>query len=525
MRTKLFLLLIMVCAVAKAQTVEVSGAQSGVWDADTIRITGNVKIVDSLLIAPGTTVLFDKFYSIMVADGSSLKAKGTPKDSIVFTFADTTGFHIYNSDSGGWNGFQFMKAGKVVMDYCLLQYGKAADTLDRFGGAMCFYECADVEINHTTLRCNFSREFGGAIFARGSNMKFSDCQINENKVYTYDGTNALYGAGACFQQCDVEMERMEFRDNYGPYCIGGALSLDSCSFRIDRGTFINNIGLNGGGLYLIRSHEKECLLSNLLFDGNFSGHFGGGFALLDSSPLIYNVLITNNQSEGVSCNGVFFYGHSSPVLDNCIVFGNYPSASGSVMDTTQMWAWTMDGFAPEFHNCLVEGGLKHIHNGDLISVFENVIDTDPLFVDAEHHDFRLSEGSPCRDAGNEKTPLFITNGLDLAGMPRLINDRIDIGPYEYSGASVQHNQIGLSFAKLVGNPINGQSRVELNLDKTGDAVVIVYSMSGDRVASKTIHIEGSNSMEIGDLVDRLAPGLYLIEVAVDGKVCTLKAVK
>lgn len=524
MKTRLLLLLIIVCGFAKAQTIAVGGSQTGVWDADTIRVTEDVKVVDSLVIAPGTVVLFEKFWSIIVADGASLKALGAPEDSVVFTIADTTGFHVYNSGLGGWNGFQFMQAGKVLMEYCVLQYGKAADTLDRFGGAMCFVDCPDVEINHTTLRCNFSREFGGAIFARDSKLKFSDCSINDNRVYTLDGTYAMYGGGGCFQKCDVEMTRMEFRGNYGPTCIGGAMSLDSCSLRIDRCSFINNIGLNGGGFYLMRSMDKECRISNLLFDDNFSGHFGGGFALMDVSPEIYNVLVINNRSEGVSCNGIFFYGHCSPKLSNCIVYGNYPMGP-FIGDTTQMWAWTTDGFAPEFYHCLIEGGLKYIHSGDLIQVFEDVIDTDPLFVDAEHHDFRLSEGSPCRDAGDEKTPAFITEGLDLAGMLRVLNDRIDMGPYEYSGASVDHFETPVPFAKLIGNPLRGQSRVELNLDAAHEAVMTVYSMTGSRVAQRAFCVESSNSLEIGDLVDRLAPGLYMIEIAIDGKVCALKAVK
>ena len=53
----------------------------------------------------------------------------------------------------------------------------------------------------------------------------------------------------------------------------------------------------------------------------------------------------------------------------------------------------------------------------------------------------------------------------------------------------------------------------------------IYSLTGNRVARRSFCLDGSDRLEIGSLVEHLAPGLYVIEIAVDGKVCTLKAVK
>ena len=118
----LVLLLVFVSILVYGQNVEVGGLQSGVWDADIVHVVADVKVADSLVVASGTVVLFDGFYSVTVADGASFKAQGTSSDSIRFTVADTTGFHIYNSGKGGWNGFHIEKAGKVCFDYCILEY-------------------------------------------------------------------------------------------------------------------------------------------------------------------------------------------------------------------------------------------------------------------------------------------------------------------------------------------------------------------------------------------------------------------
>ncbi len=51
---------------------------------------------------------------------------------------------------------------------------------------------------------------------------------------------------------------------------------------------------------------------------------------------------------------------------------------------------------------------------------------DPLFVDAAHADLRLHLGSAARDTGtNEGAP-----AVDIRGLPRPVNDVVDIGAYE-----------------------------------------------------------------------------------------------
>ena len=508
--------------VAKAQTLEVSGLQSGNWEAETIIVTDNVIIRDSLNIMPGATVLFKGFYSITVQDNASLNAIGTENDSIFFTVTDTTGFHFFNLGRGGWNGIRLEKAGQAKFDYCRFQYGKAALDNDQDGGALRIFNCNHVEISHSTLFCNFSREHGGALNAVDSKVMIHDCKVNNNLTYTkLDTVYFMYGGGLRFLKCEVDIKDTDFNYNYGEGTIGGALSLDSCAVNIDRCKFEHNYGINGGGLYLIRSNDWKCNITNSLFANNISGHFGGGLAISDSSPLISNLTVVDNHSIGVNCGGIFFYQNSTPELWNCIVFGNTNEAP--LEKPVQIWSWTYDEHAPEFHNCLIQYGLENISNYEVITVYEDCLDEDPLFVNPERENYHLNAGSPCIDAGY----LIGNEDSDLDGLWRVCGEGIDIGAYEFSATGVSETAQNKQLMQIVGNPVTVSSYAEIECEKACQLYAMVYSIDGKLLVNKDLGTTqaGFNRIEIGEMFQHLTNGTYLFVVRTAEKTFVAKIVK
>ena len=502
----------MLCGLfANAQNIEVSGIQSGVWEADTIFVTDNVIVEDALTITEGTIVVFDGFYSISVGENATLNALGTYNDSIVFTVTDTTGFHVFNMGRGGWNGIRLDKAGTSKFEYCRFQYGKAALDNDQDGGALRIYHCNDIEIANSTLFCNFSREHGGALNAEHSSVSIHGCNVNRNLLYSeIDTIYTMYGGGLRFINCDVDITDTDFRYNNGPSAIGGALCLDSCAVLIDRCKFEHNYGINGGGLYLIRSNHKDGRISNSLFANNFSGHFGGGLAISDSSPLISNLTVVGNHSYGVNCGGIFFYQESSPVVWNSIIYGNTNEVP--LEQPVQMWSWTYNEFAPEFHNCLIQFGLENISNHEVITIYENCLDEDPCFDDSENENYHPVMGSPCIDAGSPDTPDIILNGLDLDGNGRVDNNQIDLGAYEFSFTSLQETAKSENRIHIAGNPITASSYAEIEMEQEGFMIASVYSLEGKLLSDRNLGIvqKGINRIEIGEMFQNMASGTYLL---------------
>lgn len=526
MRTKLLLAFLLCILFAKAQTIEVSGLQSGCWEADTIMIIDNVVVQDSLNIMPGTTVLFDGFFNILVEKNASLKALGTENDSILFTVVDTTGFSIFDSGRGGWNGIRMEKAGQCRFEYCRFQYGKAALDNDQDGGALRIFNSHDVEISHCTLFCNFSREHGGGLNAEDSKVMMHDCSINNNLTYSrIDTIYFMYGGGLRFLKCEVDITKTDFRNNNGESAIGGALSIDSCLARIDRCQFEYNYGINGAGLYMIRCYDNPCSITNSLFSDNTSGHFGGGLAISDSSPLVANLTVVNNHSIGVNCGGIFFYQQSSPVLWNCIVYGNTNEVP--LDEPVQMWSWTYEDYAPEFHNCLVQYGFENISNHEIILVYENCIDEDPLFAAPDEQNYRLGSDSPCVDSGSPDTPEAILNSFDLDGNPRLAGGRIDIGAYEFASVGIQEFPKNECQLRIVGNPITTSSYAEIECESVCSLFAKVYSIEGKLLVNKNLGFTqiGLNRIEIGELFQSLSSGSYLLVVQAAGRTRVAKVVK
>jgi hypothetical protein len=79
------------------------------------------------------------------------------------------------------------------------------------------------------------------------------------------------------------------------------------------------------------------------------------------------------------------------------------------------------------YNCYIgEGGTG-----------QNNITADPLFFDAEGHNFKIKENSPCIDAGDPTTP----QGKDFDGSEVPVDGnldgtaRVDIGAYEFGGTN------------------------------------------------------------------------------------------
>ena len=379
--------------------------QNTTWDADTVKVNCDVTVSDdvTLTIAPGTVVEFQGHYKLKVF--GTLLAQGTASDSIKFTVADTSGF--YNNSHIGWKGIRFNNSpssggangamndnDSTILEYCILEYGKASGSYsDAAGGAIFIDSFSKLQISNNTIRNNLAENRGGGIAVSHSSVVISNNTIRNNLSY-----------------------------------YGGGIDLYYSSPAMSNNTICNNsANIDGGGLNL---DDSSPAMSNNTICNNSANIDGGGLNLIDSSPAIRNNTVSNNSTNGNG--GGLFLLESSPAISNTIIYGNTAAINSQV---------GLVFCNPSFEYCNVQGGANFGGSG----TYNNNIDSDPLFVNptstagvgavpvSGEVNWSLQDNSPCINTGTPDTIGLGLPVIDLAGNPRIYDGRIDIGAYEQNG--------------------------------------------------------------------------------------------
>jgi len=343
-----------------ASSVEFSGniTTNATWNADTVRITGNVLIEDAvtLTIEPGTYIELQGQYSIVIA--GRILAEGNLNDTIVFTAA---------SISSGWYGLKFDSISSTndssVLRYCKFLYGKKGTVApEREGGALYISKFSKLVVD----KCRFSNCVaynGGAIYCTVSDLKISNSIFENNManiacaIYGGEGSKIIITGNHFIDnegysvieinnsKSIVNLNNIVNNNSYGIYCQDSDSNLISGNFislQNFSGVSLWNSSVemtdnvvSGNQEYGLEIVESSVILNNIIakynnWDGanfyeasgyvdkcEFDSNDGRGLGLIASSPVITNSNLSYNTCKGIACNK-----GSSPVLNNCNISHN-----------------------------------------------------------------------------------------------------------------------------------------------------------------------------------------------------------
>jgi predicted outer membrane repeat protein len=263
------------------------------------------------------------------------------------------------------------------------------------------YDCHPT-ISNCVIKNN-SAIYGGGIFSVSANPVISDCTIIENAANSRGGAI---------------------------YCKYGSPIITHCRIH-------SNTSDNGGGIYFYAN--PDAVLSDCTITGNLSSSDAGAIHIYQNSTTIRNCTIVGNQS--LYAGGVHLTGGNTCSLESCILWDNEDNNSDLQVAVGGSSTVTIS-------YCNLKGGQsgQDVELSSILNWGGGNVDGNPMFMADGYWDDRGTPGdrgddewvegdyhlvgfSPCIDAGD---PAYLPDPtvLDLGGDERLINQVVDMGPYE-----------------------------------------------------------------------------------------------
>jgi hypothetical protein len=199
----------------------------------------------------------------------------------------------------------------------------------------------------------------------------------------------------------------------------------------------------------------------------------------------------------------------------------------------------LKGFSyPSLRYCLVDGGfysIKQEEGYEFEGIYENNIDSDPMFLKEGDEYYSLQNSSQCIDMGCPDTTFMDLPPTDLIGCDRIFdgNDngisRIDIGAYEFGSPFIgiqeygEANENGL--IQNFPNPFYDFTTISFSLMEDSEVLIIIYDRSGRKLDELV-----NDKMHRGDYIfewnsDKIQPGIYFCVLKTELKTQTIKLCK
>lgn len=445
-----------------SQTVIPGGNVSGHWDLDgsPYQIEGDIELHpdSSLIIDAGVEVLFMQDFRFRIY--GSLQAIGKANSTVIFD----TGNTFYR-----WYGLEFRDTTGSAPDSSILVYCHFSSSIQDFGGAVGVIAYDSLRIDNCVFEYNEGFK-GGAIYIEYANPLLYNLEIRNN-ISIDGGGIFLVGASPHIRNCIIQnndsdwiagglfakeyssplMEDCLIDNNTSIGSAGGLYFHDYCEPVIRNCTISNNFCQStqfgsGGGMKI--NFYCYVQLENCIIQDNLCNSRGGGMTITSDVDMV-NCLVTGNQAAisggGINVDlSISYYRPlvnvtNTSITDNSSLVGAGINSERSDFNLINSIVYdnqsTNDNFIDidktalyiEYSN-IEDSTEVMVHDSSSLVFGPGVIDTDPVFFSSS--DFRLSEISPCINAGTPDTTGLAIPETDLDGFERIHDDRIDMGCYE-----------------------------------------------------------------------------------------------
>jgi hypothetical protein len=472
----------------------ISGALSGILEEGTYSVIDSIFVQegDSLIIQPGTTLLFDGDYAFDI--NGYLSAVGTEADSIRF---------MCGPIDSAWEGIDFNDSSNnsCRLEYCLI-------TGSNSSGISCIY--ASPIINNCKIAFNSgpsSDNFGGGVYISGGFPTAINCTITDNYAHVGGGIFCAGGA-AQIDDCIICNNYVGFGGRGGGIlCYGDSVIIEHCIIRENLG----DPSTYGAGIYCSSGVTiRFCTISGNSIE---NGGYGGGICC-GGTVTISNCAISGNSPGVYGYGGGIFFVDYAGTIANTIVQGNL-GGGGVYFDAVLMGAAVIYGdFFNNMGGNFVGSGIPPYlgqitttnHNGDPCDIYYNIF-LNPLLVNPSGGNYHLQSGSPCIDAGDPTSPLDPDSTI------------ADIGAFYFNQLGVINhpNPIQTTSYSLLPpypNPFNNILTIPFNIPFQSKININIYNILGQKVQEFTFPSLSPGAHRVVWNSGSFSSGIYFVRMSV-----------
>jgi len=401
--------------------------ENTIWDVDTVYVENNIQVFGNvtLQIYPGTVVIFN---NCRISIYGSLVAIGELDNEITFT------------GDQFWKGITINSLDHALeIKHCIIKNVRNQAALVLNNNPTTFIEYCEFSNNRHT-------DYPSNVIINSTNTIFTNCIFANNISYGHEIANGQFyepGKEAVIKCTDSELVILNsiFEDN------------------------LSEMGSEGYSK-ILGFHNSDVHIINSLFFDNIGDHIIEGYP--SSSISLCNSTMGDNQG------GICFNGDIE--ITNSILWND-----------DEVFIISSSGIAV-VHYSNIRGGQNAF--GQNINLFwmEGNIDSYPLFINPEYGNYHFYPNSPCINAGTPDTTGLNLPEYDLEGNPRIYDDIIDMGCYEWDGTLINKDELVISNNKLSNhpNPFNPTTEIRFQIsDFSGidSAKLTIYNSRGQKVKS------------------------------------------
>jgi predicted outer membrane repeat protein len=470
-----------------------------IW-ADKQTINTPIAIPDGITLAiqSGANIKFNQGSWLQVY--GSINAFGKVNDSIIITASDTLsgwqGIKINHNFENIYENTAFKDNDTCRFDYCNISYAN--------DNSLNLKWIDKIIIKNSQFNNNNATNEGGAIASTYTNLNIYNSTFNNNKAQSGGGAISAQGkiirifnsnfhnnissssGGAIFlQEVDNMTTIQENLITGNTAFMGGGIAITHCSPSILNNLICNNKARVGGGAFIFMEHSGGIITNNLIANNTSNierSEYGGGalIAYTYSSPTFINNTIVNNFSNNDG-GCAYLWDNSNPIFKNCIIYGN----DSRFNSDKPFYTLTSDS-RPSFYYCDLQEAMSNL--SDFI---HNSITTDPVFVtpssgtginyDGVTANWQLQATSFCINAGTPDTTGLKLPFIDIAGNQRVLQNRVDIGAYEYLCL------VPLQLSGIIGQTTvcPGQKSVNYSVPTIANATSYVWTLPSGATGTST----------------------------------------